>query len=189
MVKLRFGICALFMLLLPAGAASAGKAKTAKRQRPIAAAKLEVELPGAHDPDVKEPPPRRGPPPQVLTRRSQANTAVVGPNVPVNDRTLCPNGRGKQQNETSLEVGYGGAVIVAAFNDARGGQGACPADHAAVGWAYSLDGGASFTDGGTLPRSTSFNNGDPWLGVSPDGQTFYLSGLWNFYQGFGFYRG
>jgi len=113
--------------------------------------------------------------------------AVVTPNVLVNDRLLCPNGRGLQQNETAIVV-YGN-MIVAAFNDARGGAGGCPLLHAAVGWGFSLDGGATFTDGGTLPRSTNFNNGDPWLGVSPDGGTFYLSGLWNSFQGFGFYRG
>ena len=112
---------------------------------------------------------------------------AISPNVPANSRELCPNGRGLQQNETSIVVS--GDVVVVAFNDARGGPSACPDDHAAVGWAYSLDAGKTFTDGGGLPFPRDFNNGDPWLGVSPDGTTFYLTGLWRGFQGLGFYRG
>jgi hypothetical protein len=109
----------------------------------------------------------------------------VGANVAVNDRTLCPNGRGLIQSETSIAVA--GNVVVAAFNDSRG---VCmPDQHAAVGWGFSFDNGDTWTDGGTLPMSRQMNNGDPWLGVSPDGSTFYLAGLYNGYQGFGFHRG
>lgn len=138
---------------------------------------------GAVDPRL---PGYYGPPPiQDLT--PTVRDAAVGPNLLVNDRQLCPNGRGLQQNETSIVVS--GDVVIAAFNDARGARSACPDLHAAIGWGYSLDGGATFTDGGGLPRSAEFNSGDPWLGVSPDGQTFYLSGIWNNLSGFGFYRG
>jgi len=111
--------------------------------------------------------------------------AAVGPNILVNDRTLCPNGRGLTQNETSISMS--GNVGVIAFNDSRG---VCePDEHAAIGWGFTLDNGETWTDGGTLPMSRQMNNGDPWLGVSPDGQTFYLTGLYNGYQGFGFHRG
>src|SRR5260370_31957400 len=37
--------------------------------------------------------------------------AAVGPNVAVNDQTLCPNGRGLIQSETSIAVA--GNVVVA----------------------------------------------------------------------------
>jgi len=110
--------------------------------------------------------------------------AAVGTNILVNDRTLCPNGRGNIQSETSVAVWNN--WVLAAFNDSRG---VCdPDNHAAVGWALSYDWGTTWTDGGGLPNSRQLNNGDPWLAVGPDG-TFYLTGLYNGYQGFGFYRG
>ena len=110
--------------------------------------------------------------------------AAVGTNVLVNDRTLCPNGRGNIQSETSVAVWNN--WVLAAFNDSRG---VCdPDNHAAVGWALSYDWGTTWADGGGLPNSRQLNNGDPWLAVGPDG-TFYLTGLYNGYQGFGFYRG
>jgi hypothetical protein len=140
----------------------------------------EAETPGAIDLTL---PGNEGPATnQVLGKVSL--DAAVGVNQPVNDRTLCPNGRGRIQSETSVAV-YGN-VVVAAFNDSRG---ICDPDHhAAVGWAYSFDFGDTWTDGGGLPNSRQLNNGDPWVAVSPEG-TFYLTGLYNGYQGFGFYRG
>jgi len=138
-------------------------------------------MPGAVDPSVKGNP---GPATNEV-RGKVSLDAAVGPNTLVNDRTLCPNGRGLIQSETSIAVA--GNVVVAAFNDSRG---VCePDQHAAVGWGFSLDNGDTWTDGGTLPMSRQMNNGDPWVGVSPDGQTFYLTGLFNGYQGFGFHRG
>lgn len=125
------------------------------------------------------------PRPEVLPRNEVVPLDIaVGPNVLTHSRQLCPNGRGLQQNETSVVAA--GNIVIAAFNDARG---PCQTDRAAVGWGYSLDSGATWTDGGGLPSPRQLNNGDPWLGVSPDGQTFYLSGLYNFYQGIGFLRG
>jgi hypothetical protein len=141
----------------------------------------EVETPGAIDLSL---PGQPGPATNQVLGRNELDAAIGG-NVLVNDRTLCPNGRGLIQSETSVAVA--GNVVVAAFNDSRG---VCEPDtHAAVGWAFSLDNGDTWTDGGGLPSSRQLNNGDPWVAASPDGQTFYLTGLYNGYQGFGFYRG
>src|SRR5262249_32005835 len=65
-----------------------------------------------------------------------------------------------------------------------------PPGYQALGWAYSLDYGQTFTDGGRLPvpDSVNFNNGDPWLTTGPDG-TIYMSGLWRGLAGFGVVRG
>lgn len=125
-------------------------------------------------------------PPQILPDYPMlAVDPIVSPNVLVNSRSLCPDGHGLQQNETSIAVS-GDAVLVA-YNDARGGY--CPDRSATVGWSYSLNGGQTFIQGGALPRSALFNNGDPWVGVSPDGNTFYLSGMYNGFQAIGFLRG
>ena len=136
---------------------------------------------GAIDPSVKG---YYGPTEEAFNRRWDLD-GVATANVLVNSRQLCPNGRGLQQNETAIVVS--GDVVIVAYNDARGVN--CPTQRAAIGWSYSLDGGQTFIDGGGLPSSQSLNNGDPWLGVSPDGTTFYLSGLWQGYQGLGFLRG
>ena len=139
------------------------------------------EMPGALDPTVKG---NLGPATNEVRAGNKLDGAV-GANVLVNDRTLCPNGRGLTQSEISMAAA--GNVVVAAFNDSRGP--CMPDQHAAIGWAFSFDNGDTWTDGGTLPMSRLMNNGDPWLGVSPDGQTFYLVGLYNGYAGFGFHRG
>lgn len=163
-------ILLLSLLLAPAGA------QTKPAEKPGQAT-------GALDPSL-----RGNLAPVVVQPQEKAELdPVVGPNVLAHSRELCPNGRGLQQNETAIAVS--GDVIVVAFNDARGGPFACPDEHAAAGWGYSLDGGKTFTDGGAFPNPRDFNNGDPWLGVSPDGKTFYFSGLWRGFQGFGFLRG
>src|SRR6266852_1707876 len=77
---------------------------------------------GAADPSL---PGNAGP--AVVPPYETVSLDNVSPNVRINDRLLCPNGRGLQQNETSIVVS--GQVIIAAFNDARGGQGSCPAEH------------------------------------------------------------
>lgn len=109
--------------------------------------------------------------------------AAVGANTLVNSRDLC-GGRGNTQSETKFAV-YGD-VIVAAFNDSRGFY--CP-NRSTVGWAYSLDGGASFTDGGTLPGGLSvWSNGDPWVVATQDG-TFFVSGISHNFVGMSVSRG
>ena len=81
--------------------------------------------------------------------------ATVGPNTLVNSLDLCSGGRGYTQSETSMAVF--GDVIIIAFNDSRGFY--CPM-RSTVGWAFSLDGGQTFTDGGSLPGGqTPWSNG------------------------------
>src|SRR5262249_20660550 len=54
----------------------------------------------------------------------------------------------------------------------------CPGNGFQVtGWAYSTDGGQTFTDGHALPGGTG-HRGDPWLATGPDG-SIYLTDLWN----------
>jgi hypothetical protein len=108
--------------------------------------------------------------------------AAIGPNTRANSRETC-GANGITQSETAAAA-YGNVVVVA-FNDTRGRPG-CMSGHAVIGWAYSLDYGQTFTDGGNLP--TGFDSGDPWLGVGPDG-TFYLLGIWQRTQAIGFIKG
>ncbi|MBI1747382.1 MAG: exo-alpha-sialidase [Acidobacteria bacterium] len=108
---------------------------------------------------------------------------MVGENILVNDRQLC-GGRGNTQSETSIAAN--GDVIVVAWNESKGFY--CT-NHSTVGWGYSLDGGATFTDGGTLPGGLSrWSNGDPALAIGPDG-SFYVSGISSNFNGMSISRG
>src|SRR5262249_46273528 len=60
------------------------------------------------------------------------------------------------QSETTL-VAFGNSVVVG-FNDAGSNSGGT---NKFTGWSYSTDGGATFTDGGTLPTSAVGDAGDP----------------------------
>ncbi len=144
-----------------------------------------LEAADPNDGDGIEPTPWYTPPESFVPGANQAVTldATVGPNTLVNSRDLC-GGRGNTQSETSMAV-YGN-VIVVAFNDSRGFY--CPS-RSTVGWAFSLDGGQTFVDGGTLPGGLSpWSNGDPWVAVGPDG-TFYVSGIANNFRGMSISRG
>lgn len=138
------------------------------------------------DGDGIEPTPWYVPPEPFVAgaQKAVALDAAVGPNTIVNSRELCPGGRGITQSETNMRAF--GNVIVAAFNDARGFF--C-AGRSTLGWAFSLDGGQTFTDGGGLPGgSTLWSNGDPAVAVGPDG-TFYIAGISNGFRGMSVSRG
>jgi hypothetical protein len=80
------------------------------------------------------------------------------------------------QSETSVAV-HGNNVVVG-FNDSQIALGfALTAGLNFTGYAYSSNGGKSFTDGGGLPnRPGEQNLGDPWLGSDRNGN-FYFSNL------------
>ena len=110
-------------------------------------------------------------------RKGPNQSFTIGPNVRANSRDVCPDGRGFNQNEIGLAASA--AAIVIAYKDSRGLH--CPNQapgYQRVGWAFSLDGGKTFTDGGPLPGRTQWLS-DPNVAVSPDGKTFYLIGLYN----------
>jgi hypothetical protein len=111
---------------------------------------------------------REGTPPDQGPLNSKS-----GPNNIANDHTPCSNGKGVIQSETGIAVS--GSTVVVGYNDFRGfyclGNG-----YQLNGWAYSLDRGQTFTDGGPLPGGSSWR-GDPWLTSGPDG-TIYMIGLW-----------
>ena len=104
---------------------------------------------------------RNGPP---------AAVAAVAPNVMVNDPD--PGGSSAGQSETSLAA-LGDNVLVA-WNDGTGfisgGQ--------KVGYGYSTDGGATFTDGGEIPAPAGSEwSSDPVVTVNEKNGDFYFCGL------------
>ncbi len=100
----------------------------------------------------------------------------VGPNVRANSREICPDGTGTEQVEPTIALTE--ETVVVSYGDQRGRQ--CPIwvgqrRYQLRGWAFSLNGGLNFTDGGPLPEGELLG-GDPWLVASRDG-AIYLGGL------------
>jgi hypothetical protein len=78
------------------------------------------------------------------------------------------------QSETSIAVS--GSNVAVGFNDSQTTLFFLTPGSDLSGYAYSHDGGATFTDGGALPNNTpTINFGDPWLASSSG--TMYYSNL------------
>jgi hypothetical protein len=82
-----------------------------------------------------------------------------------------------QTTESEPTIAVAGSNVAVGFNDSQQTPLFFTAASDLTGYAYSTDGGASFTDGGSLPNSPEFNNaGDPWLASDRHG-TMYFSNL------------
>jgi len=125
---------------------------------------------------------------------------IVGPNVRVNDpQTFSPNDR-LGRSETTIAVGEDSNNLVAGWNDAVGFARApftlvnpAPGIPGLSGYAFSTDGGLTWTDGDAPPNfavTTPFfsgnivTRGDPWLTVSQQNgvDTFLYANLAVFQQ-------
>ena len=76
------------------------------------------------------------------------------------------------QSETSV-LAFGNHVVIG-FNDAGSNAGGA---NKFTGWSYSSDGGATFTDGGTLPNTANGDAGDPVLARNDVTGRIYYSTL------------
>ncbi|MDQ6711855.1 MAG: glycoside hydrolase [Candidatus Dormibacteraeota bacterium] len=91
------------------------------------------------------------------------------------------------QSETTVAVH--GQNVVVGFNDSQTGLLFLTAGADLSGYAYSTNGGQSFTDGGQLPnRPGEMNLGDPWLGSDRAGNFYYANLVINIdpFTGFNF---
>ena len=76
------------------------------------------------------------------------------------------------QSETSIAVS--GTNVAVGFNDSQQGLLFLTAGANLSGVAYSTNGGATFTDGGSLPNAPGLVNlGDPWLTSDRSGAMYY----------------
>ena len=76
------------------------------------------------------------------------------------------------QSETAIAVS--GSNVVVGFNDSQHGLLFLTAGANLSGYAFSGDGGATFTDGGVIPNDTgNVNVGDPWLASDSAGNFYY----------------
>jgi hypothetical protein len=76
------------------------------------------------------------------------------------------------QSETTVAVS--GSNVVTGYNDSQHGLLFLTAGANLSGYAYSSDGGATWTDAGVLPNAPGAENvGDPWLAADRGGQFYY----------------
>ena len=83
-----------------------------------------------------------------------------------------------QTTQSETAIAASGSNVVVGYNDSQQLiQPFLTAGANLSGYGYSSDGGATFTDGGTIPNAPgNVNLGDPWLAVDSSG-TFYYSSL------------
>lgn len=114
----------------------------------------------------------------VRTLRDDAKRLPVQPaglpaNVPVNDPTGQVYGTGNTQMEPALAVN--GDTLVCGFTDSQGFY----AGGSLSGYAFSMNGGTTWTDGGSMPNAGSVPPdlvfGDPVVLTDGAGRWYYLS--------------
>lgn len=126
-------------------------------------------------------PGRDRPEPEAGTERAASPGALAAlpraglPNVRVNnpaaDRFQVDQ---TTQSETSIAVA--GSKVAVGFNDSQQALFTLTDGFDFTGYGYSVDGGKSFTDGGTLPNPLNFvNMGDPWLTSDRAGRMYYAT--------------
>jgi len=95
------------------------------------------------------------------------------PNVRVNNPAEDKAGVGQTtQSETAVAVS--GSNVAVGYNDSAGGLIFFVAGDDLTGYAYSTDGGQTFTDGGSLPNDGgNVNVGDPWLTSDSAGNMYF----------------
>jgi len=105
-----------------------------------------------------------------------AVTPIVGPTIIVSSPqffSLSPPLGLLGKSETTIAGSEDGKLIVEGWNDANG---FIDASRSLSGFALSIDGGKTFTDGGSLPFGTFGGQpvvplGDPWLSASKSGSS------------------
>lgn len=117
---------------------------------------------------------------RVLGVESRSGRMVVSslgvppPNVRANDPAQVPDRVGETQAEVAVAV-YGDTIVIG-FNDSRAFTvGTSPGVGTISGFAYSTNGGATFTDGGPIPRALATDSpfGDPGVDTDEDGNWYY----------------
>ena len=108
--------------------------------------------------------------PPVAGRGS--GTLASGADILVNNNNGATSAAGFSQSETSV-IAFGNNVVLS-FNDAGSYGGVI---NKFTGWSYSADGGATFTDGGSLPTNSIGDGGDPVLARNNNTGRIFLSTL------------
>jgi hypothetical protein len=104
-------------------------------------------------------------PPVVGAQDTQANSSDHG-----------ASNLGNFTTESETNIAVRGSVIVVGYNSSRqAGLLGSGAWNSLSGFAYSLDGGTTFTDGGFVPSGSGQLEGDPALAFDRSGTLYYAS--------------
>ena len=108
---------------------------------------------------------------KVNAAKGQGGTPLVNVRVnnPANDTHQTDQ---TTQSETAIAVS--GSNVAVGYNDSQNALAFLTAGADITGYAYSTDGGQTFTDGGVLPNAPgNVNLGDPWLASDSSGSMYY----------------
>jgi hypothetical protein len=109
--------------------------------------------------------------PKVTDAKGQGGTPLVNVRVnnPANDSHQTDQ---TTQSETAVAVS--GSNVAVGYNNSQHALLFLTAGADLTGYAYSTDGGQTFTDGGTLPNAPgNVNLGDPWLASDASGAMYF----------------
>ena len=94
-------------------------------------------------------------------------------NVRVNDPSLDTH-EPDQTTQSETTIAVAGSHVAVGYNDSQQTGPFLTAGSDLTGYSYSADGGAHFTDGGSLPNTPEFVNfGDPWLASTRAGDMYF----------------
>jgi len=95
------------------------------------------------------------------------------PNIRVNNPALDTH-QVAQTTQSETAIAVAGSHVAVGYNDSQGGLISFVAGDNLTGYAYSNDGGQTFTDGGGLPNAgANVNVGDPWLASDSSGNMYF----------------
>jgi hypothetical protein len=104
-------------------------------------------------------------------------------NVLVNDPSLDTH-EPDQTTQSETTIAVAGSHVAVGYNDSQQTGPFLTAGSNLTGYSYSADGGAHFTDGGSLPNTPEFVNfGDPWLASTRSGDMYFSTLALDFFNG------
>jgi hypothetical protein len=105
------------------------------------------------------------------------SVAGIAADVQVNAPDHNVPDQGNITTEAETYVAVSGSLVVVGYNTTKQGAFLGSAVNSRSGFAYSTNGGATFTDGGFVPANGNKLGGDPALAFSADGTTLYYASI------------
>jgi hypothetical protein len=106
------------------------------------------------------------------------SVAGIAADVQVNSPDHNVSNQGNFTTQSEPNVAVAGSLVVVGYNSSKQvgllGSGGW---NSVSGYAYSTDGGSSFTDGGSVPANGNRLEGDPALAFGPNGTTLYYASM------------
>jgi hypothetical protein len=106
------------------------------------------------------------------------SVAGIAGDVQVNSPDHNVPNQGNFTTESETNVAAAGSLVVVGYNSTKqAGLLGLTAWNSLSGYAYSTDGGSTFTDGGFVPANGNTLKGDPALAFGPNGTTLYYASM------------